>query len=163
VRAGLAVIGALRAYTLQLRLSANTSADSMRAAALDLGSVRIGVAVADELGFLAHPRPHLQRKPWPDFLLKLAALVKEEGLTHLIVGLPLDMKGGEGDSAITVRTLAKEIARKTRCTLVFWDERLSTVQASRGLREQGLNSKKQRARIDSASAVVLLQAWLDAQ
>jgi putative holliday junction resolvase len=137
--------------------------ESMRAAALDLGSARIGIAIADELGSMAHPRPHLQRKPWPACLDALEALVKTETLTHFIVGLPLDMRGGEGDAAITVRRMAGEIARKTHCKIVFWDERLSTVQASRGLREQGLNSKQQRSKIDSASAVVLLQSWLDGQ
>jgi putative holliday junction resolvase len=135
----------------------------MRALGLDLGNTRIGVAISDELAMMAHPRPHLLRKPWPEFLRALDALIQSEGVTDLVVGLPLDMKGEEGDAALNVRRIARELKGRTKCSMHLWDERLSTVQAKRALHAQGMNAKKQKGHIDSASAVIVLQAWLDAR
>lgn len=135
----------------------------MRALGLDLGNTRIGIAISDELGMMAHPRPHLLRKPWPSFLAALAALIASEGITDLVVGLPLDMKGEEGDAAANVRRIARELGGKTKLPVHLWDERLTTVQASKALHAQGMKAKKQKGHIDSASAVVVLQSWLDAR
>lgn len=132
-----------------------------RAAALDLGAARVGVAIADDLGFMAHPRGFLPAKPRPELLAKLAELVREEGITRFIVGLPLDMRGSEGEAARRARDVAQAICDATGCEIELWDERLTTVQAQRALTASGLKKAKARARIDEASAVTILQAWLD--
>ena len=134
-----------------------------RVCALDLGAARVGVAISDELGELAHPRGVLPGKDVNALLAKLKDLVAAERITHVVVGLPLDMKGGEGDSARKVRQLAQRIADATNCDVELWDERLSTVQARRALADSEVHGRRVRQHIDEASAVVLLQAWLDAR
>lgn len=130
-----------------------------RTCGLDLGAARVGVAVDDELGLYAHPRPTLDGRDRKALLAALKALVKEEGVERFVVGLPLDMKGGEGEAARRVRTLAQIIADETDTDVELWDERLTTAQAKRNLEASG--SKK--ASIDAAAAVVILQSWLDAR
>ena len=110
---------------------------------------------------MAHPRGNLAAKPVPAFLAALSVLVQEEKIRHIVVGLPLDMKGGEGDSARRARVLAQLIADETGCDVTLWDERWSTKQAQRALTASELTGKKAKARIDEASACAILQAWLD--
>jgi putative Holliday junction resolvase len=129
--------------------------------ALDLGAARVGVAVTDELGLMAHPRGALAAKPRPALLAALKELVVEEGVGRIIVGLPLDMRGTEGEAARRARETAQAIADATGCEVELFDERLTTVQAQRALTDSGVKGKKARARIDEASAVAILQAWLD--
>ncbi len=128
---------------------------------LDLGAVRIGVAVSDELGSMAHPRGTLAAKPRPAFLDALKGIVRDEEVTRIIVGLPLDMRGTEGEAARRARDMAQAIADATACDVELFDERLTTVEAQRALTASGVRGKKARARIDEAAAVAILQAWLD--
>jgi putative Holliday junction resolvase len=123
--------------------------------------VRVGVAVADELGLLAHPRETLDGRDEGKLLAALSALVRDEGIERVVVGLPLDMKGHEGDAAKRVRALADRIERATGVPVELWDERLSTVQAKRALDASAVKGRRQRERIDAAAAVTILQAWMD--
>lgn len=134
-----------------------------RVCALDLGAARIGVAVSDELGVMAHPRGAFAARPRPAFLAALTTLVKEEEISRIIVGFPLDLRGSEGEAARRARMLAQDIADATNCDVELVDERLTTVQAQRSLTDSGLNRKESRAHIDEASAAAILQAWLDAR
>jgi putative Holliday junction resolvase len=132
-----------------------------RTCALDLGGVRVGVAIDDELGKMAHPRGVLDGKDKTLLIAALVDLVSEENIARFVVGLPLDMKGGEGDAARRARELAQKIADATGCNVELWDERLTTVQARRALAASEVHGKKAKARIDEASACMILQAWLD--
>ena len=132
-----------------------------RACGLDLGKARVGVAISDELGMYAHPRGVISGKNQPELIRALCTLAEDEQLEHFIIGLPLDMKGGEGDSARRTRELAQRIANATGVEVELWDERLTTVEARRNLAASEVHGKKAKAHIDEASAVVLLQAWLD--
>lgn len=125
--------------------------------------MRVGVAITDELGMMAHPRGALAAKPRPALLAALKELVDEERIGRILVGFPLDMRGTEGEAARRVRAIAQAIADATACDVELVDERLTTVQAQRALTASGLSGKKARARIDEASAVTILQAWLDAR
>jgi putative Holliday junction resolvase len=125
--------------------------------------VRVGVAVTDELGLLAHPRGALAAKPRPAFLAALKAIVDEESIGRIVVGLPLDMRGTEGEAARRARDVAQAIADATNCDVELVDERLTTVQAARSLSDSGVRGRKARARIDEAAAVTILQAWLDSR
>lgn len=91
----------------------------------------------------------------------LKDMVAAEDVERFIVGLPLDMKGGEGDAARKAREIAQQIADATGCDVELWDERLSTVQAARELRASEVTGKKAKGRIDEAAACMILQAWLD--
>jgi putative Holliday junction resolvase len=131
--------------------------------AIDLGKVRVGVAVADELGLMAHPRPFLDGKNRRALLDSLAGLADEEGISVFLVGLPLTLRGGEGAPARRARRFAAELGARTGRPVELVDERLSTRQARTQLMDQGLRERQVRGRVDSAAAAVLLQAWLDAR
>jgi putative holliday junction resolvase len=123
----------------------------------------VGVAIDDELGLLAHPRGVLDARDPPALLAALRSLADEEHVVRFVVGLPLDMSGGEGDAARHARSFAQRVADMTGREVELWDERLSTVQAHRALLASEVRGKKARARIDEAAACAILQAWIDAQ
>lgn len=135
----------------------------MKVAALDFGKARVGVAVSDELGMLAHPRPHLDATHVKPLLAALAELAREEALECFVLGLPRTLDGQEGQAARRVRQFARLLQQATALPVHWIDEWLSTRQAQARLHEQGLDTRRSRERIDSASAAVLLQAWLDRQ
>lgn len=137
--------------------------DDGRTLGLDLGAVRCGVAIDDELGELAFPRAALPAQDRVALVRALTALAVEAGATRFVLGLPLELSGREGRAAEKSRTFARALAEASGREVVFWDERLSTVAAGRALREAGHDARKQRTRIDSAAAAMLLQSWLDAR
>jgi putative holliday junction resolvase len=133
----------------------------MRAAAIDLGSVRVGLAISDELGLLAHPRPHLPGASRKALLDSLAEFAQTEGVDHFLVGLPRQLDGSEGRAAREARQFAAALAQRTGIEVSLCDEWLSTRQAHQRLQEGGHSSRERRQRVDSAAAAVLLQSWLD--
>ena len=135
----------------------------MRAAAVDLGKVRVGLAVADELGLMAHPRQYLDGRDQRRVVAQLARLAEAEGITVFVIGLPRQLNGKEGLAAGRARRFAEQLAKRTQARVELVDEWLSTVEAHARLREQGTNSREARERIDSAAAALLLQSWLDGQ
>lgn len=132
-----------------------------RTCALDLGGRRVGVAIDDELAMYAHPRGVLEGRDKHALVAALKKLAVAENIGLFVVGLPLDMKGGEGESARKARELAQQIADATGLDVELWDERLTTVQARRALASSEVHGKKAKGLIDEASAVTILQAWLD--
>jgi len=135
----------------------------MKAAAIDLGKVRVGLAVADELGILAHPRPHLDGRNPRALLEALARLADAEDIGVFVVGLPRTLSGAEGPPARRARRFAGELETRTGRRVELIEEWLSTREARSRLREQGLDERRLRERVDSAAAAVLLQSWLDAR
>lgn len=133
----------------------------MRAAAIDLGTVRVGLAVADELGLLAHPRPFLDGKDRGKLIAALGRLAKEEGIERFLVGLPRRLDGREGPEAKRARQFAAKLAAATGVAVEMVDEWLSTKEATLRLRERGVKAKQARALVDSEAAALLLQSWLD--
>lgn len=132
-----------------------------RACALDLGKARVGLAIADELGLLAHVRPPLDGRDKKGLLAALIELVREEGIGLFIVGLPLDMSGEAGLMATKVQLLAQEIQTATGVPVELFDERWTTVEASRKLRQGGVDARRQKGLVDGVAAAVMLQSWLD--
>ncbi len=135
----------------------------MRAAAVDLGRVRVGLAVADDLGYMAHPRAFLDGRQPRRVLVELSKLAKSEGITHFLVGLPRSLKGRETAGTKRARAFADQLRERSGCTVELVDEWLTTVEATARLRDGGLDARQSRSRVDSASAAVLLQSWLDAR
>jgi putative Holliday junction resolvase len=121
----------------------------------------VGVAVTDELGLYAHPRCTLAAKPRDALLRELANIVREDKVETVVLGLPLDMRGHEGEAARKARRFAQEVANATGCDVELWDERLTTVEAMRRLADNEVRGKRARARVDQEAAVHLLQSWLD--
>ena len=131
--------------------------------AVDVGSVRVGVASSDPAGVLATPVAVLRRdRRGGHDLDELAALVAERTAVEVLVGLPKSLSGQEGTAAAAARSYAVELAgRVAPVNIRLVDERLTTVEAARGLRSAGVRSKAGRAVIDAAAAVVILQHALD--
>jgi putative holliday junction resolvase len=131
-----------------------------RLLALDLGSARIGVALSDDLGMYAHPRPALRNVPRAEVAGRVAALAAQEHVTEIVVGVPHTMSGGYSEQTTECRALAAEIRRATRLPVSEWDERLSSVQAGRTVK--GADRRKS-GELDSAAAAIILQAVLDSR
>lgn len=132
-----------------------------RILALDRGEVRVGVAISDELGMFAHPRPLLDGRRGKEMFEAVAEIVREEGVTRILVGLPLDPKGHDGPAARRAVRFAQEVADATGVEVELVDERMTTVLAERSLRDAGVSKKDRRSKVDGAAAAWLLQGWLD--
>jgi putative holliday junction resolvase len=129
---------------------------------IDVGDVRIGVARCDPAGLVASPLETVARGAGD--LARIRAIVAEEDVVELIVGLPRSLSGGEGPAAVKVRAFARDLAEELSPLPVrLCDERLSTVSAEATLRERGLKGQKRRAVVDQAAAVVILQNALDTE
>ena len=127
-----------------------------------MGSVRIGVAVSDPDGILATPVETVRRDRTGKHLRRLAALAAEFEAVEVVVGLPRTLADRTGPSAHDATELAETLAVRVAPTPVrLADERLTTVSAQRSLRAAGVRAKEQRAVIDQAAAVAILQGWLD--
>jgi len=127
-----------------------------------VGSVRIGVAVSDPDGILATPVETVRRDRTGKHLRRLAALAVEFEAVEVVVGLPRTLADRTGPSAQDATGLAEALAARVAPTPVrLADERLTTVSAQRSLRAAGVRAKDQRAVIDQAAAVAILQGWLD--
>ena len=130
-----------------------------RTMAVDLGTVRTGVAVSDELGMLAQPWKTL---PGGDAALEaVVSAVGELKPVRVLVGLPRNMDGSYGPAAEGARAFAEQLQSRVQCPVDLWDERLTTVSAQRALRESGRKARDQRGVVDQVAAQFLLQSWLD--
>lgn len=135
----------------------------MRAAGIDYGKVRVGVAVSDELGAMAHPRPYLDGRSMRAILDGLRQLCSSEGIDTLVLGLPRQLDGSEGLAARRVRRFSALLKQHLGLRVVLVDEWLSTREAHSRLQAGGHDARSARSRVDSAAAAILLQSWLDAQ
>lgn len=131
--------------------------------AIDLGKVRAGVAVSDELGAMAHSRGFVEAKSRKVLVKRIAAMATEDAIDRLLVGLPLEMTGEEGPAAHRALAFAQELADATGLDVEMVDERLSTVEATQQLRASGINAREGKEMVDGVAASVILQRWLDAQ
>ncbi len=140
-----------------------------RRVGIDVGSVRVGVAASDPSALLATPvrtvaRDQDQQATVPADLEEVAAIVAELAAVEVVVGLPRTLAGAEGAAAEAARTYAGRLSvRIAPVPVRLVDERLTTVDAHRNLRESGVDGRRQRSVIDQAAAVLILQAALDAE
>ena len=132
-----------------------------RVLALDLGKKRIGLALSDPLGITAQGLPTLERTRIREDLDAIARLVQEHGVTLILMGNPLHMSGTEGRQAAYAREFAGRVASRTGVEVKFWDERLTTVEAQRVLRQSGVSIEKRARAVDRLAAVILLGSYLD--
>lgn len=136
---------------------------------VDVGTVRIGVALCDPDGILATPlktinRDNSDQGDVPADMVELARLVEEHDVVEVVLGLPINLAGQEGPAAVHIRAYAEKLATVIApVPLLLTDERMSTAVAARRLSDRGVRGKRQRAVVDQAAAVEILQGWLDAQ
>jgi putative Holliday junction resolvase len=132
-----------------------------RILALDVGKRRIGLAISDGLGITAQGLPTLQRTTVREDLANLAELSHDRDVTLFLVGEPLHMSGDKSRQAQYIRDFAERLTERTGIPVQFWDERLTTVQAQRVLRESGISIEKRAKAVDRLAAVILLESFLD--
>jgi putative holliday junction resolvase len=137
----------------------SAAAESGPVLALDLGDARIGVAVSDPDRRLAVPVGTI-RTGAPDDLKAVAALVRERGATLVVVGHPLLLSGRRGDRAARAEAFAEALGSFVGVPVRLQDERLSTKEAERALREAGVSGLARRRAVDGSAAVVILESYL---
>ena len=126
---------------------------------VDFGRVRIGIAISDELGMLAHPLKTVSSSK--EAMEEIAAVVREKDVERVVVGLPRHMDGRMGESAEEALAFAGKLRELLPCEVVTWDERLTTVAANRALRESGQRTRESRKIVDQVAAQMILQGYLD--
>ena len=133
-----------------------------RIVALDIGDVRIGIAVSDPTRTIASPVEVLTRVGWGPDTRKIKAICDRYETSHVLSGLPLNMDGSEGFHAAKVSDFCTQL-EKAGLTVFFQDERLSTVSAEDALLEGNLSRAERKKNVDKVAAAVFLQQWLDAK
>ena len=135
----------------------------MRVLALDFGERRIGVALSDPTGMLASPLTTLTRGRDGSDVGEVLRLAAENDVGEIVVGMPMSLSGRRGPQADRVTRFADALRRAADIPVLSADERYSTVQAERALRESGVEPSRERGRVDAAAAAVVLQSYLDAK
>lgn len=133
----------------------------MRWMGLDVGQRRIGISLSDPTELFAQGYSVLQRSSLEQDIEALKQIIIKETVEGIVVGLPRNMNGTEGAMAEKVRVFSGKLEEKTHLSVIFWDERLSTVSAERVLLEADLTRKKRKQKIDQVAAVFILQNYLD--
>jgi len=135
---------------------------------VDLGEVRIGLALSDALAIAAHPLPPLMCSDAHGDVEKLKQLIGEHDVRQVVIGLPLLMSGAEGQGAAAARRFAGRLRKRIGAAnadvaVSLWDERLTTVQAERALISGNVKRRKRRQVVDGLAAVLILQSFLDSR
>jgi len=133
-----------------------------RIAGIDFGTARIGLAVSDERKFLARALAPISAKPLPGAAQKILDALKKEGeIEAIVMGLPLHFNGKESPMCTQVRAFAEELKQLSSLPIIFWDERLTTAEVERTLKEAALSRKKRAPLVDGLAACAILQNYLD--
>ena len=138
------------------------NAGNGRILALDLGKKRIGLALSDPLGISAQGLDTLQRSTIREDIAALATIARDHQVQLVLLGHPLNMRGDEGRQAFYTRDFAQRLTERTGLVVRFWDERLTSKEAERVLKQSGISIEKRAKAIDRLAAVILLASYLDA-
>jgi len=129
--------------------------------AIDLGSKRIGTAVSDELGISVRPVETIRRSTTAQDFARLEQLVEELGVQEIVVGLPLRLDGTAGDAAQKCLAFAEKLRARVRVKVSTQDEKLTSYEAEREMKELGYDSKRRRERSDEFAAMIILRDYLE--
>lgn len=133
----------------------------MKILALDIGTVRIGIATSDIMEIIASAYEVYRRKNQDADVKYVAELVSKLDAGEIVIGLPLKLDGSEGQSVEMARTFGEELSKLVSVPIVYQDERLSTVSAQKILIESGMRREKRKDKVDSIAATIILQTYLD--
>lgn len=133
----------------------------MKVLGLDLGDARTGVAISDELKFIAQSYGTLYNKDREDLINQLENIIKDNNVDTVVIGFPKNMNGTVGERGEKSKEFSEIIGKKFNIKTVLWDERLTTVSAHRVLSEANVRGKKRKKVVDTVSAVFILQCYLD--
>ena len=131
-----------------------------RVLGLDVGTKTIGVAIGYPRMQLSEPIQTVKRQSVQKDTEKLLLLCRQQAIDHIVVGLPLQLDGTEGRSVRLARQIGDKLLELGNVGVTYWDERFSTVEAARRLQENGKSSRDQKAIIDQAAAMVILEDWM---
>jgi putative pre-16S rRNA nuclease len=146
-----------------LPTDAAASPSHPRILGLDVGSRRIGVAVSDLLGFTAQGLATIQRQNKRLDFEQLESVIREYQVHEIVVGLPLRMSGQEGIQAEKMQAFAEDLRQRFNLPVHLWDERLTSAQANRLLRETEMSIKRRGEVVDQMAAVLILQSFMDSR
>ena len=135
----------------------------MRILGLDVGTKRIGVAMSDELLLTAQGSETIERRSPDADIGRIAALVRDNGVSEVVVGFPLNMNGSEGPKTKEVAVFVGELSKAVAVPIKTWDERLTTVQVERVMLEADISRAKRKKNADKLAAQVILQSYLDSR
>jgi len=140
-----------------------TGRQKRRVLGLDVGSRRIGIAVSDPLGITAQGLETLQRQNKRLDFEKLEKLARDYAIAEVVVGFPLRMSGAEGVQAEKMHRFADELRARLQIPVHLWDERLTSAEANRLLRETDMSIQRRAQVVDQMAAVLILQSWMERQ
>jgi|SRR5579884_434074 len=135
----------------------------MRTLALDHGTVRVGLALSDELGMIAQPLDFLPAEPAEKLLARLKEIIAEKQVGLLLVGMPRNMDGTYGPAAEKVKEFVEQLKSAVDLPVRTWDERLTSAQANRLLIQADVRRDARKQKVDKTAAAILLQSYLDSQ
>ena len=134
-----------------------------RVLGLDVGARRIGLAVSDELGITAQGLETLQRKNKKHDFAHFYRIIREYNVREIVVGLPLRMSGAEGAQAEKIQAFAEDLRKHFKLPVHLWDERLTSAEANRLLRQTDLSIEKRGQAVDRMAAILILQSWMESK
>lgn len=134
----------------------------MRILALDVGEKNIGLALSDELGWTAQGLGVIRCKTDQGSIEAISNIVKENGVTEIVVGMPVNLDGGLGRQAQGVAEFMEHLKQKISLPIKAWDERLTSLQAEKIMLQADLSRRKRKRKIDQVAAQLILQSYLDA-
>lgn len=134
-----------------------------RVLGLDVGARRIGLAVSDPLGLTAQGLDTLHRKNKKHDFSYLHRVIRDYAVQEIVVGLPLRMSGAEGTQAEKIQAFAEGLRKHFRLPVHLWDERLTSAEANRLLRETEMSIEKRGQAVDRMAAILILQSWMDSR
>ena len=143
-----------------LRALYNPKVTGGRVLALDVGKKRIGLAVSDELGITAQGIDTLERARVRDDIEKLKSVIKHWNIRTLLVGNPLHMSGAESRQSEYTRKFAEVLEQRIGLPVIFWDERLTSREAERMMRDGGASLERRKKAVDRLAAVLMLESYL---
>ena len=132
-----------------------------RVLGIDFGRARIGVAISDELGLLAHPLETIPGAKVDAAARRVAEIARDKDVERVVLGMPRHMNGELGAAADEVTIFAEKLRPLLACEVVLWDERLTTMAANRALRDAGQKTRRTRGFVDQVAAQMILQGYLD--
>jgi putative Holliday junction resolvase len=141
--------------------SSNQGSAPGRVLAIDLGAKRVGLAISDELRMTIKPLKPIERRSWKRLLQAVTGIVIESEVRGLVIGLPLQLEGTEGDAATSARNIAEKFRRSLSIPVFLQDERLTTFAATESLKEAGRNRDDLAKQVDSEAAAIILRDFIN--
>lgn len=144
-------------------MSGNCPGGNRRILGLDVGSRRIGIAISDPLGITAQGLETLHRKNKKNDFAYLHRIIRDHAVTEIVVGLPLRMSGVEGTQAQKTHAFAEDLRKYFKIPVHLWDERLTSAEANRLLRQTEMSIEKRGQAVDRIAAILILQSWMQSR